>query len=549
MKKIVTLILMITFLVGCQSNTSSDQPSITAITIDYEGESRIPLHQPKQLVVHTENTDSSVMVEWSSSDASILSVSSSGLVTPIDIGNATVKASLKEHPQIFDEIDFETYCLVDEIAELHNVAPIYEPLSTYTPTRFKANTWQIEESVLVDGAKLNTVSLELNNGRAVQAKVLDIDLSKDVDIISGAYNDSTSATGKKQNLYSQVLAYEEHHPELKVIGATNADFFGNFPVNAFVKDNVIVKDAHNDNGGYDYTNTNNDIPASMPMLFGVHDTFAQIGPIVDDKTVQETIQSKLVYQAKAIRKDGEMLHTWENIQRNAFSTPDYLNVNLITSTSRDAKAPGNATVYTLKLHEEGYIEHGEVTNITKVSTLTTLPGMTGFFYVIVPENLAIEDLTIGDFIAYQIASEDDKWTNYQQVIGARQELVKNGRVVNTVTLENTNGAQSTNIPRTAVGIRENGHVALFAVESLYYGKNTAQAGDTYGVNLPELAEIMRYYGCVNAGNFDGGGSTQMIVSRDGIDEVVVRSSDYGTYNLNDGRAVVNSVLIVSPKKS
>ncbi len=136
MKKIVTLILMITFLVGCQSNPSSDMPSITAISIDYEGENRIPLHQPKQLVAHTEHADVSVEVEWTSSDTSVLSVSSNGLITPTDIGNATVKASLKENSQIFDEIEFETYCLVDELSELHNVAPTYEPLSTYTPTRF-----------------------------------------------------------------------------------------------------------------------------------------------------------------------------------------------------------------------------------------------------------------------------------------------------------------------------------------------------------------------------------------------------------------------------
>lgn len=310
---------------------------------------------------------------------------------------------------------------------------------------------------------------------------------------------------------------------------------------------MIVKDAHLDNGGYDYTNTNNDIPASMPMLFGVHDTFAQVGPIVDNKSVKDTIQSKLVYHAKAISKTGEVIYTWEDIQRNNFSAPDYARVNLITSTSRDAKAPGNATVYTIKPHKEGYIAHGEITQIDQVTTLTNYPGLPGYIRLIVPENLSTSTLTIGDFIAYYIGSEDGKWDYYQQILGARQELVHNGRVVNTVTLENTNGAQSTNIPRTAIGIKEDGRVALFAIESLYYGKNTAKAGDTYGVNLPELAEIMRYYGCVNAGNFDGGGSTQMIIARDGIDEVVVRSSDYGTSNLVDGRAIVNSVLIVEPK--
>lgn len=116
-----------------------------------------------------------------------------------------------------------------------------------------------------------------------------------------------------------------------------------------------------------------------------------------------------------------------------------------------------------------------------------------------------------------------------------------------MTLENTNGAQTTNVPRTAVGIKEDGKVALFAIESLYYGKKSTDPNDPYGVNLPELAEIMRYYGCVNAGNFDGGGSTQMIVNRNGVDEVVVRSSDFGTSNLTDGRAIINSFLIVVDK--
>lgn len=54
------------------------------------------------------------------------------------------------------------------------------------------------ETELAEGANLNVVSLELNSGRPVKAHVLDIDLSKEVDIVAGSYNDLTSATGKNK---------------------------------------------------------------------------------------------------------------------------------------------------------------------------------------------------------------------------------------------------------------------------------------------------------------------------------------------------------------
>ena len=47
-------------------------------------------------------------------------------------------------------------------------------------------------------------------------------------------------------------------------------------------------------------------------------------------------------------------------------------------------------------------------------------------------------------------------------------------------------------------------------------------------------------------NFDGGGSTQLITKNDngnGDPKVVVRSSDYGTYELEDSRKVYNTALI------
>ena len=123
-------------------------------------------------------------------------------------------------------------------------------------------------------------------------------------------------------------------------------------------------------------------------------------------------------------------------------------------------------------------------------------------------------------------------------------MVENGSVAKTVTKENTNGAQSADVPRSAVGVKQDGTVVIFAVESMYYGKK-AQEGDTHGMSLPDLADFMAFYGVNNGANFDGGGSTQLTVNKDGTKTVVVRSSDKGTYGLDDSRAVINTIMVAS----
>ena len=151
---------------------------------------------------------------------------------------------------------------------------------------------------------------------------------------------------------------------------------------------------------------------------------------------------------------------------------------------------------------------------------------------------------IGDLISYNVTSSDNTWQYYDTIIGCRQALVIDGQIASTVTKENSNGAQTTNIPRTAIGVMPNGKVAIFSVESLIYGKKNSN-DDPYGLSLPELADFMRYYGVYNGANFDGGGSTQLITKNPSTNEfeVTVRSSDYGTNKVENSRAVVNTLLI------
>ena len=170
----------------------------------------------------------------------------------------------------------------------------------------------------------------------------------------------------------------------------------------------------------------------------------------------------------------------------------------------------------------------------------------GFAYLF-KKNGVDESIIEGDTLSYCIGNDDGKWDNYQTIIGGRQSLVENGQIAPTVTLENSNGAQNTGIPRSCVGITPEHKVLVTGIEGLRYGRKSTSDSDPYGVSLPELAEFERAIGCYDCVNFDGGGSTQLFVrSEEETDfRMLVRSSDYGTTNLNDGRKVYNTFLVAS----
>lgn len=91
-------------------------------------------------------------------------------------------------------------------------------------------------------------------------------------------------------------------------------------------------------------------------------------------------------------------------------------------------------------------------------------------------------------------------------IGGAPTLVKNGQVNVTYNEEIMWGSGveiDLRDPRTAVGYTADNHVIMIVAD----GRQIA----SQGVGLPELAQIMIDLGCVEAMNLDGGGSTQMAV--------------------------------------
>lgn len=89
--------------------------------------------------------------------------------------------------------------------------------------------------------------------------------------------------------------------------------------------------------------------------------------------------------------------------------------------------------------------------------------------------------------------------------------------------------------RTAIGMRRDGTVLLLVADGRHPGKAD-------GLTLEELTLILRWLGCVEAINLDGGGSSTLYVRDRG--GVVNHPSDNGRYDRLGERPVSNALLVL-----
>ena len=98
---------------------------------------------------------------------------------------------------------------------------------------------------------------------------------------------------------------------------------------------------------------------------------------------------------------------------------------------------------------------------------------------------------------------EPEWENINHIISGGPYLVKEGNVYIDVTAEKLNAITGKN-PRTAIGYTANNEFIMVTVD----GREQSSVGMTLG----ELARMMKSFGCTNAMNLDGGGSSVMYVN-------------------------------------
>lgn len=402
----------------------------------------------------------------------------------------------------------------------------------YTPKLFTFVSYTEEE--ITDGVILYTYTITKANGDTTIIREVEVDLEKATIKAGTNGNQSIGFNYTKTTPYAAGENYSNITGK-DVYATLNADFFGSTCVNAFVKDGFIVKASHNDNDNYDYLNTSSDVPASAPMLFGISGTKAQVAPIINydgditSPQVKKTlIRASLNYTITAGIRSFDTSNSFKLINTTLYLNPNdmYVIVDLKNGASD--------------------VEVLEINMADKKMTLEPLTGKKAYLYCSASNEDAISFLTriaVGQKLQFSVKSPDGLWDGYDTILGCRQALVIDGKIADTVKLENTNGAQSGDVPRSAVGVNTSGKVCIYAVESMYYGRKNND-GDPHGCDLNVLAEFMMYNNVENGANFDGGGSTQLICKLNGADTVVVRSSDTGSADLTSTRQVMNVIMVV-----
>ena len=127
--------------------------------------------------------------------------------------------------------------------------------------------------------------------------------------------------------------------------------------------------------------------------------------------------------------------------------------------------------------------------------------------------------------------------SYPNMMTARPLLIFEGE---TLPLQEDLSFVSGRHNRTAVGIRADGTVLLIVVDG--------RAPMAAGMSLQELQQVMRWLGCRNALNLDGGGSATFYADLRGNHGVLNYPTDNGRFDHEGERTVSNAVLVVRKSK-
>lgn len=205
----------------------------------------------------------------------------------------------------------------------------------------------------------------------------------------------------------------------------------------------------------------------------------------------------------------------------------------------DTKAPAKGYAYRIiKLHTPEFLPNKPVNGTVTGELLTGgTPAPKGELYLAAysPEAKAeIEKIPSGTEVTVNAACTNITGT-IEQAIGGGPRLIRDGKV----TVENTTEGIgkdfcTTRHPRTAIGFdKDLKSMVLVVVDG-------RQPGYSTGISLYDLADLMKEFGCYNAMNLDGGGSSGMYV----LDKYINKPSD-----AKGPRPVVNCLAVIREQKS
>ncbi|HKM30487.1 MAG TPA: phosphodiester glycosidase family protein [Bacilli bacterium] len=458
--------------------------------------------------------NSSGEVIWSSNNSSIASIDENGLLLGKSAGTILVTATVKDNPTIkyvreivvVEALNngniLEASYIVDEITA-YNELP-YGVIHT-TNKAFTSTSLAVGDA---DGYSGVTEDIVANKLYPQQVNVLEVPSSKDIKITTWA-----NLEGNKWALATVralIIKYETANPGWKVIAAINGDFFdigaiGNLPYQtsgAMVSEGEFYKTSTGNAVGFTNdgsTNTligNEKITRTAKMILSIYDEAGNIIQEFDiDKLNQTPGANETSIYFATYNSEKEIV----NIELDLTGKNGYVVGEAIKAL------PNNANDF----YGLGVISSTASTTITKGN------------FAIVTNNAAVNTaLAIGKKIRCQFKFTG-AYANATDITGGGGTLWP----ATASSIENR-------APRTVIGQKADGTIVMMVIDGRQGNKGM------YGADARELAAIMTAYGCINAYNLDGGGSSTMII-RSGDKFITTNSPSDGKE-----RTDANCILIV-----
>ena len=370
----------------------------------------------------------------------------------------------------------------------------------------------IESKELINGVNYKRVDATTTNdsGTVKEQKVSVVEVEKgSAEIVAWSkYNKDGIIGATVSNIAKD---YESKHPGYKVIAGINADYFNtsNYaPINAIVQDGDVIK--FSNHVKYQSISFNRDGSG----LIKVKESNATTSYYL-------TIYNELGLPIKEIILNGYNARPGTN--QTTFFYKNASPLKMDGTTCFEISSP-DAYFNFASMFVKGKIT-GVVTSLTANPIISTTVEEVA--------NL----LKTNPYVRIQkmMTKENEL---YQNVIGVGSQPLVDGTILQNSEIGDQNvDFCATRAPRTSIGWTKDGNIIITAID----GRQSSKGMN--GVSLREEAAIMKALGCSDAFNFDGGGSTELVI-RDGDSFKVTNSPSDGS-----SRKVSTAVLIVVPDVS
>ncbi len=355
--------------------------------------------------------------------------------------------------------------------------------------------------------------------------ILSVPSRQDVRVVCYTYPKSNGWT--KQTLTNCVKSFENTHPGWVVIAGVNGDFYDingkdkalpYHTTGSLMTDGELLRTVESKSIGYKNDGSMNSFASTEKLSF----TSYHILTIYDEE--DNVIGSFQVDKLNSQPIEGEIAVYYthrKNVSDENGTTAELVSVDVPKNNSYIIQMPERCLPTISEVYAKG--------NISSTNEEMTLSF--GQFAIVTSNEEVTKMLKVGTKVRVQKGVSGDL-ADCNQIQAVGSTLMKNGEI----STDNSDGMRYDRHPRTFVGVKEDGTLMFFTVDGRQLPENM------YGMTQDEEGVVMKYYGCYEGYNIDGGGSTTIGI-RNENGEFVVKNSP------SDGRERSNSnfILITVPE--